>query len=86
MALERAILRHRSSASLDQLAKLLAGDHRAAVCQPRHRTDRNVRVTGPTEAVAIFVQKLNNPTSPAGDGAFGIVTGAIWPTQIWLEA
>ena len=31
-----AIPRHRSTASLDQLAKLLAGDLGPAVCQPRH--------------------------------------------------
>ena len=42
-------------------------------------------MTGPTEALATFVQNLTNPTSPAGDGAFGIVTGAIWPTPIWSE-
>jgi peptide/nickel transport system substrate-binding protein len=30
------------------------------------------------------VQNWNNPTTPAGKPAFGMITGAIWPTQIWL--
>jgi ABC-type transport system substrate-binding protein len=31
------------------------------------------------------VQNWNNPTTPAGAPAFGMITGAIWPTQIWLS-
>ena len=31
------------------------------------------------------VQNWNNPTTPAGQPAFGMITGAIWPTQIWLS-
>jgi ABC-type transport system substrate-binding protein len=31
------------------------------------------------------VQNWNNPTTPAGKPAFGMITGAIWPTQIWLS-
>jgi hypothetical protein len=31
------------------------------------------------------VQNWNNPTTPAGGPAFGMITGAIWPTQIWLS-
>ena len=30
------------------------------------------------------VQNWNNPTTPAGKPAYGMITGAIWPTQIWL--
>lgn len=32
------------------------------------------------------VQNFNNPTTPAGGKAFGLIQGAIWPTQIWLSS
>ena len=31
------------------------------------------------------VQNFNNPTTPAGNKAFGQIGGAIWPQQIWLS-
>lgn len=31
------------------------------------------------------VQNFNNPTSPQGQPAFGMIGGSIWPTQIWLS-
>ncbi len=31
------------------------------------------------------VQNFNNPTTPAGGKAFGLIGGAIWPTQIWMS-
>jgi len=31
------------------------------------------------------VQNFNNPTTPAGDKAFGMIGGAVWPQQIWLS-
>jgi ABC-type transport system substrate-binding protein len=31
------------------------------------------------------VQNFNNPTTPAGGKAFGMIGGAIWPQQIWLS-
>ena len=31
------------------------------------------------------VQNFNNPTTPAGGKAFGLIGGAIWPQQIWLS-
>ena len=31
------------------------------------------------------VQNFNNPTTPAGAKAFGMIGGAIWPQQIWLS-
>ncbi|HXX89231.1 MAG TPA: ABC transporter substrate-binding protein [Acidimicrobiales bacterium] len=31
------------------------------------------------------VQNWNNPTTPSGAKAQGMVVGTIWPTQIWLE-
>ncbi|HWD52156.1 MAG TPA: ABC transporter substrate-binding protein [Acidimicrobiales bacterium] len=32
------------------------------------------------------VQNFNNPTTPAGGKGFGMITGAVWPTQIWLNS
>jgi len=29
-------------------------------------------------------QNWNNPTLPGGGGAFGMINGAVWPTQIWM--
>jgi peptide/nickel transport system substrate-binding protein len=29
------------------------------------------------------VQNWNNPKTPSGSGAFGMIGGSIWPTQIW---
>jgi len=31
------------------------------------------------------VQNFNNPKTPAGSAAFGLIGGAIWPQQIWLS-
>lgn len=31
------------------------------------------------------VQNWNNPTTPGGAKAYGMLVGTIWPTQIWLE-
>ena len=31
------------------------------------------------------VQNWNNPTTPSGQKAYGMITGSIWPTQIWLS-
>jgi ABC-type transport system substrate-binding protein len=31
------------------------------------------------------VQNFNNPTTPQGQHAFGMIGGAIWPTQIWIS-
>ncbi|HEY4948171.1 MAG TPA: hypothetical protein VII19_09750, partial [Acidimicrobiales bacterium] len=32
------------------------------------------------------VQNFDNPTTPSGQRAYGFVTGAVWPTQIWLSS
>jgi ABC-type transport system substrate-binding protein len=32
------------------------------------------------------VQNWNNPMTPANEKAFGLIGGAIWPTQIWLSS
>jgi peptide/nickel transport system substrate-binding protein len=34
---------------------------------------------------SLKVQNWNNPTTPAGAPAFGMIAGSIWPTQIWLS-
>lgn len=44
-------------------------------------TDRSVWTIGALPKVENF----NNPTTPDGGKAFGMITGAIWPTQIWLN-
>jgi ABC-type transport system substrate-binding protein len=31
------------------------------------------------------VQNFNNPTSPQGQHAFGMIGGSVWPTQIWIS-
>ena len=31
------------------------------------------------------VQNFNNPTTPQGQPAFGMIGGSIWPTQIWIS-
>jgi peptide/nickel transport system substrate-binding protein len=31
------------------------------------------------------VQNFNNPSSPQGQSAFGMIGGSIWPTQIWIS-
>ena len=53
---------------------------RLAVDLPYLWTDRAVwAVVGKPN-----VQNFNNPTSPAGQNAFGLIGGSIWPTQIWI--
>jgi ABC-type transport system substrate-binding protein len=54
---------------------------RLAVDLPYLWTDRAVwAVVG-----APKVQNFNNPTSPQGQAAFGMIGGSIWPTQIWIS-
>ena len=31
------------------------------------------------------VQNWNNPTTPTGAAAYGMIGGSIWPTQIWMS-
>jgi ABC-type transport system substrate-binding protein len=30
-------------------------------------------------------QNWNNPTTPTGAKAFGLIGGSVWPTQIWIS-
>jgi peptide/nickel transport system substrate-binding protein len=32
------------------------------------------------------VENFDNPTTPAGGKAYGMITGTVWPTQIWLNS
>jgi ABC-type transport system substrate-binding protein len=34
---------------------------------------------------SLQVQNFNNPTTPDGDKAFGMIVGTIWTSQIWLD-
>jgi peptide/nickel transport system substrate-binding protein len=54
---------------------------RLAIDLPYLWTDRAVWavVSNPT------VQNWNNPKTPAGAPAFGMIGGSIWPTQIWIS-
>jgi hypothetical protein len=33
----------------------------------------------------LTVQNWNNPTTPSGAPAYGMIGGSIWPTQIWMN-
>ena len=54
---------------------------RLAIDLPYLWTDRAVWavIGNPT------VQNFNNPTTPQGQSAFGMIGGSIWPTQIWIS-
>ncbi len=56
-------------------------DQRFAVDLPYIWNDRAVW------AVVAYpkVQNFNNPTTPTGAKAYGLIAGSIWPTQIWLS-
>jgi ABC-type transport system substrate-binding protein len=81
-AVERALLAGRSST--DKTAREAAYktvNKRLALDLPYLWTDRAVwAVIGdPT------VQNFNNPTTPQGTPAYGMIGGSIWPTQIWIS-
>jgi peptide/nickel transport system substrate-binding protein len=80
--MEAALLRGRQSpaasdraAAYQEVGRLMGSDI------PYIWTDRTVWSIGAQPTV----QNWNNPTTPTGDPAFGMITGAIWPTQIWLS-
>ncbi len=64
------------AAAYQQVGKLMGSEI------PYIWTDRTVWSIGAQPKVENF----NNPTTPAGSKAFGMITGAIWPTQIWLNS
>ena len=81
--MEAALIKGRQSpaqsdrvAAYQEVGKLMGSDI------PYIWTDRTVWSIGAQPKV----QNWNNPTTPAGKPAFGMITGAIWPTQIWLSS
>jgi ABC-type transport system substrate-binding protein len=54
---------------------------RMAIDIPYLWTDRAVEaiISNPN------VENWNNPTTPTGAAAFGMISGSVWPTQIWLS-
>jgi peptide/nickel transport system substrate-binding protein len=80
-AMQTALLKGRESpnpadraAAYQEVASLMATD------LPYVWLDRAVWSIG----AATNVQNFNNPTCADGSAAFGMITGAIWPTEIWL--
>ena len=80
--MESALLKGRQSpaesdraAAYQEVGRLMGSDI------PYIWTDRTVWSIGAQPTV----ENWNNPTTPAGGPAFGMITGAIWPTQIWLS-
>jgi ABC-type transport system substrate-binding protein len=81
-AMQTALLQGREStarsaqiAAYQQVNRLLSKDI------PYVWYDRTVWAIGAQPKV----QNFNNPTTPAGAKAFGMIGGAIWPQQIWLS-
>ena len=62
------------SAAYQEVASLMGKDI------PYIWTDRTVWSVGAQPKV----QNFDNPTLPGGGKAFGMITGVIWPTQIWI--
>jgi ABC-type transport system substrate-binding protein len=56
-------------------------NQRLAIDLPYLWTDRAVWAVISTPTV----QNWNNPKTPAGGPAFGMIGGSIWPTQIWIS-
>jgi peptide/nickel transport system substrate-binding protein len=79
--IEQALLSGRSST--DKSAREAAYktvNKRLALDLPYLWTDRAIwAVIGEPK-----VQNFNNPTTPQGQRAYGMIGGAIWPTQIWI--
>ena len=82
-AMQTALLQGRQSpsqservAAYQQVNKLMGADI------PYIWTDRTVWSLGAQPKV----QNFDNPTTPAGGKAYGFISGAVWPTQIWLNS
>ncbi|HEY5252324.1 MAG TPA: ABC transporter substrate-binding protein, partial [Acidimicrobiales bacterium] len=82
-AMETALIKGRQSAdpsvraqAYQQVSTLMAKD------LPYIWTDRNVWAV----ASQPQVENFNNPTTPAGKPAFGLIAGVVWPGQIWLNS
>jgi peptide/nickel transport system substrate-binding protein len=79
--IETALLAGRAATSSSQrVTAYKTVNKRLAVDLPYLWTDRAVwAVIGKPN-----VQNFNNPTSPSGQNAFGLIGGSIWPTQVWI--
>jgi peptide/nickel transport system substrate-binding protein len=80
--IEKALLAGRASTDKDvRETSYQTVNKRLALDLPYLWTDRAVwAVIGdPT------VQNFNNPSTPQGQAAFGMIGGSIWPTQIWIS-
>ncbi len=80
--IENALLAGRSSTSVGtRAAAYRTVNKRLALDLPYLWTDRAVwAIIGVPK-----VQNFNNPTTPQGQPAFGMIGGSIWPTQIWIS-
>ncbi|HVT41535.1 MAG TPA: ABC transporter substrate-binding protein [Acidimicrobiales bacterium] len=80
--IEKALLTGRQSTDKDDRATAYQTvNKRLGLDTPYLWTDRAVwAVIGdPT------VQNFNNPTTPQGQPAYGMIGGSIWPTQVWIS-
>ncbi len=81
--METALIQGRQSAQQSaRVAAYQQVNRRISADIPYLWTDRAVWSIGAQPKV----QNFNNPTTPAGKPAFGFITGAVWPTQIWLTS
>jgi ABC-type transport system substrate-binding protein len=82
-AMQAALIKGRQSpAQADRTAAYQEVGRLLGSTIPYVWTDRTVWSIGAQPKV----QNFNNPTTPAGGKAFGLITGAIWTTQIWLSS
>ncbi len=79
---EKSLLTGRASTDKDvREAAYKTVNKRLALDLPYLWTDRAVwSVIGDPK-----VQNFNNPTTPQGAPAYGMIGGSIWPTQIWIS-
>ena len=80
--IETALLAGRSSTEPEvRAAAYKTVNKRLALDLPYLWTDRAVwAVIGNPD-----VQNFNNPSTPQGQRAYGMIGGSIWPTQIWIS-
>jgi peptide/nickel transport system substrate-binding protein len=81
-AIEKALLSGRENTEHEvRVAAYQTVNKRLALDLPYLWTDRAVWavIGNPT------VQNFNNPTTPQGTPAYGMIGGSIWPTQIWIS-
>jgi ABC-type transport system substrate-binding protein len=82
-AMEAALIKGRQSSDPATRAQAYQQvSTRMAKDLPYIWTDRNVWAI----ASQPKVENFNNPTTPAGKPAFGLIAGVIWPGQIWLNS